>query len=177
MSDLSVPNTFVSGSSIVAADMNANFDAIETLINTTGVPLVQDATITPDKRSTAIQASATRAAGSSDLLGTSYSSYLTTGNLASTGRPVLVVASVTLNNAGSGAVRPVDMQVVMDGAAQGPVRTFDVITTDSAKMSFSLMVLVAAPSSGNRVFALQARCPSSAVAVAIREGSLIAIEL
>jgi hypothetical protein len=45
MSDLNVTNTFVSGTSIVAADMNQNFDDIETLINTTGVPKLQDGAV------------------------------------------------------------------------------------------------------------------------------------
>lgn len=45
MADLSIPNSFTSGTSIVAADMNANFDAIETMVNTTGVPVLQDGAV------------------------------------------------------------------------------------------------------------------------------------
>lgn len=45
MSDLNVPNAFTSGTSIVAAEMNANFDAVETLVNTTGVPKLQDTAV------------------------------------------------------------------------------------------------------------------------------------
>lgn len=43
--DLNVPNVFTSGTSIVAADMNANFDAIEAKINTTGVHVYEAASI------------------------------------------------------------------------------------------------------------------------------------
>lgn len=45
MTDLSIPNSFTSGTSIVAADMNANFDAVETMVNTTGVPVLQDGAV------------------------------------------------------------------------------------------------------------------------------------
>lgn len=41
MSDLNTPNTFTAATNIVAADMNENFDAIETIVNVTGVPEVQ----------------------------------------------------------------------------------------------------------------------------------------
>lgn len=35
MATLSIPNTFVAGTTVVAADMNANFTAVSTLLNTT----------------------------------------------------------------------------------------------------------------------------------------------
>lgn len=46
MTDLSIPNTFVSDTDALASEMNANFQAIVDLINTTGVPKVQDLTVT-----------------------------------------------------------------------------------------------------------------------------------
>lgn len=171
-------DTIDGGASIALASGRS----VELICTTLGawrsVPIanIADGAVTPGKRSTALQVSAQRAAGSNDLLGTSYSSYMTTGNLACTGRPVLVVADITMNNAGSGSIRPVDVQIVMDGVAQGPARTFE-LATDNAKESFALVALVSAPTAGNRVFALQARCPSSGAAVAIREGLLVAIEL
>ncbi len=67
ISDLSIPNAFSSGTSIVAAQMNANFDAIETIVNTTGVPLVQDATVTTPKLATGLaQQVGLTGAGASD---------------------------------------------------------------------------------------------------------------
>ena len=35
MATLTIPNTFVAGTSVVAADMNSNFSAVATLVNTT----------------------------------------------------------------------------------------------------------------------------------------------
>lgn len=44
MTDLSVPNTFSTGPA-VAAEVNANFDAIETFVNVTGAPVIQDGAV------------------------------------------------------------------------------------------------------------------------------------
>lgn len=46
MTDLSIPNAFTSGTAIVAADVNANFDAVKTMVNTTGVPKLQASVVT-----------------------------------------------------------------------------------------------------------------------------------
>jgi hypothetical protein len=45
MTDLSVPNSFTAGNVAVAADVNENFTEIETFINDTGVPMLQDGAV------------------------------------------------------------------------------------------------------------------------------------
>lgn len=48
MPDLNVPHVFTSGSKGIAADVNANFDAIETKVNTTGVHVYEAGTVRTD---------------------------------------------------------------------------------------------------------------------------------
>jgi hypothetical protein len=45
VTNLIIPNAFTSGSTIIAADMNQNFDAVKAFLNTTGVPKIQDSAI------------------------------------------------------------------------------------------------------------------------------------
>lgn len=56
MTDLSVSNTFVSGTTAVAADVNENFSDIEDFINTTGVPVIQDGVVDEDAIASALAA-------------------------------------------------------------------------------------------------------------------------
>lgn len=48
MTNLTIPNTFTSGTTAVSARVNANFDAIEDLVNNVGVPKVQPDAVTAD---------------------------------------------------------------------------------------------------------------------------------
>lgn len=50
MTDLNTPNSFVSGTTIVAADVNENFQEIEDFLNTTGVPVLQDGAVDTSSR-------------------------------------------------------------------------------------------------------------------------------
>lgn len=50
MTDLNTPNSFVSGTTIVAADVNENFQEIEDFLNTTGVPVLQDGAVDASSR-------------------------------------------------------------------------------------------------------------------------------
>lgn len=49
MTDLAISNVFVSGTTIVAADVNENFDDVKALVNTTGVPKLQDGIVSSAK--------------------------------------------------------------------------------------------------------------------------------
>lgn len=62
MTDLAIPNTFLSDEDALASEMNANFQAIVDLVNTTGVPKLQDGAATTNALGSGVVTAAKSAA-------------------------------------------------------------------------------------------------------------------
>lgn len=151
MTDIVIPNSFVSGTTAVAADVNENFEAIEDFVNLTGVPKVQDGVIThanmSDKTlgqqvSGGFDKQASASSGNGDKMD------ITVSGDGSTVMSIWVQGHVSH---ASGAAVSVEIR---DAAGGGGTRYYSIsvpCTTASASYPFSFTVPIAA-FSGSRTF-------------------------